>query len=72
MKVITEIRGCYTDEGVLLGRWKSKVCHLGFYKKKIEKIVYKYSDAVTGISPVMCHYIKTISPSSKPVYSSSC
>ena len=24
MKVISDIRGCYADEGVLLGRWKSK------------------------------------------------
>ncbi len=67
IKVITDIRGCYTDEGVLLGRWKSKSLSYRFYKK-IEKIVYKYSDAVTGISPAMCNYIKTISPSSEPVY----
>lgn len=67
MKVISDIRGCYADEGVLLGRWKSGSLSFRLYKK-IEKFVYKYSDSVTGISPVMCHYIKSISPSSKPVY----
>lgn len=67
IKVIADIRGCYTDEGVLLGRWKPGSLSYRFYKK-IEKFVYKYSDAVTGISPVMCHYIKSISPSSEPVY----
>lgn len=67
IKVISDIRGCYTDEAVLLGRWKVGSLSFRFYKK-IEKFVYKYSDAVTGISPDMCHYIKSISPSSEPVY----
>ena len=67
IKVISDIRGCYADEGVLLGRWKSGSLSFRVYKK-IEKFVYKYSDAVTGISPIMCRYIKSISPSSKPVY----
>ncbi len=67
IKVISDIRGCYTDEGVLLDRWKEESLSFRFYKK-IEKFVYKHSDVVTGISPEMCHYIKSISPSSKPVY----
>ena len=67
IKVISDIRGCYTDEGVMLGRWKQGSLSYKFYKK-IEKFVYKYSDAVSGISPVMCRYIKSISASTEPFY----
>ena len=67
IKVISDIRGCYTDEGVLLGRWKDGSLSFHFYKK-LERFVYKHSQAVTGISPVMCSYIKSISPSTNPIY----
>ena len=58
--------GCYADESSFRSLEIRKLSFRLY--KKIEKFVYKYSDSVTGISPVMCHYIKSISPSSKPVY----
>ena len=67
IKVLTDIRGCYTDEGVLIGRWKNNSFSYKFYKK-LEKFVYKFSDNVCGISPSMCDYIKSISPLTNPIY----
>ncbi|MDA8920546.1 hypothetical protein N9I16_05355 [Porticoccaceae bacterium] len=67
IKVLSDIRGCYTDEGVLLGRWRSGSLSFRFYKK-LEKFVYRYSDTVSGISPVMCRYIASMSPLTKAVY----
>ena len=67
IKILSDIRGCYTDEGVLLGRWRSGSLAFKFYKK-MEKFVYRYSDTVSGISPVMCRYIASVCPLTKAVY----
>lgn len=56
IKVLSDIRGVYPDEGVLLGRWKLDSLSYKFFKY-LESYVFRGTHKICGISPELCSYI---------------
>ncbi|MFX4153514.1 glycosyltransferase [Aliarcobacter butzleri] len=56
IKILSDFRGLYAEEGVILGRWKYDSLRFKFWKY-IEKVICKNSDVVTTISHNMTQYI---------------
>lgn len=67
VSVIVDMRGVHPDEGVLIGRWRHNNLNYRIHKI-LEAWVFRSATKVTCISPNLCAYVKSIEPSSRPVF----
>ena len=66
-KILCDVRGLYSDEGVVIGRWKHGSITHKFYQK-CEFFTYKYSHAITAVSPELAKHVNQLINAQKAVF----